>query len=242
MTTAEERRGDPRAPMVLRATVQPSGASVLQLHTADVSEGGAFICSPDPIEVGTTLEVTIGFPGLMEPEKRKAVVRWVRPEDRGGEHAGFGVQWVDERRATSLAQVLDPSAEPPVEGGRHITVLVVDDNPHMRKLVKSGLEKRSTAAARFDMLDAEDGEAAWRILEREDIDLAILDYYMPNLNGGQLLKRIRDNERTQLLPVIVMSSAADRKPEVMAGGADFFLDKPMQLVDVLETVRMLLRL
>jgi len=124
---------------------------------------------------------------------------------------------------------------------KHYDVLIVDDNKHVRDILKSGLERKGLqAGVELRTHEAEDGEEGWRRLERGGIDLVILDFYMPNVDGGSLLDRVRNSEAHRTLPVLVVSSEPDRKRVALDGGADEFLDKPLRLVDVVETVRSLL--
>lgn len=120
-------------------------------------------------------------------------------------------------------------------------VLIVDDNKHVREILASGLiRKGQQGGVDLKVLQAEDGDEGWRLIERGAIDLVILDFYMPNVDGGSLLKRVRDSEAHRALPVLVVSSESDRKKVALDGGADEFLDKPLRLVDVVDTVRNLL--
>ena len=94
----------------------------------------------------------------------------------------------------------------------------------------------------LDVILASDGDEAWQFIESGKVDLAILDFYMPNVDGGTVLDRVRSSADHSTMPVLVVSSEEDRKNVALAGGADRFLDKPLRLVDLAEEVRALLRI
>jgi len=102
------------------------------------------------------------------------------------------------------------------------TVLVVDDSVMSRQLVSRYVE-----ALGFDLLTAVDGMEAWGILERVVPDAVITDLEMPRLNGLNLIRRMRADDRLAEVPAIVIStrgSPADRQAGLEAG-ADAYLSK-----------------
>ena len=117
-------------------------------------------------------------------------------------------------------------------------VLVADDSITSRTLEQSVL-----SAAGYDVITAVDGAAAWRILERELVAVVVSDVEMPNLDGYALCERIRADERTARLPVILVTSLdePEHRARGMAAGADAYLAKSSFDQDtLLETVRMLI--
>ena len=78
------------------------------------------------------------------------------------------------------------------------TVLIADDEKEIRDLLRLYLEKDG-----YQVLEAEDGRAAVSILEKEEVDLALLDIMMPKMDGYQVLKRIREGSN---IPVMVLSA------------------------------------
>lgn len=92
-------------------------------------------------------------------------------------------------------------------------VLVVDDS-----LAARTLEKNILLDAGYQVILAEDGEEAWRTLERESFDLVVSDVDMPKLDGLELTRRIRKNNKLRDLPVILVTSL-DKPEQRVAGGA-----------------------
>lgn len=114
-------------------------------------------------------------------------------------------------------------------------ILIVDDS----RTVRASLSK--TLSVNFDIITAEDGEAAWQILLQQPlIDLVISDIMMPKLDGYGLICRIRgcDNQRINKLPIIVVTSAEDdiTRERAHACGANNFIVKPVNSTDLLERV------
>jgi DNA-binding response OmpR family regulator len=84
-------------------------------------------------------------------------------------------------------------------------ILVVDDSPTIRKVVASIL-----AAREYEAVLAEDGQAALEVLEREKVDLVLLDFVMPRMNGYQFCRELRANAELKNLPVVLMSAKGDK--------------------------------
>src|SRR5690606_34841927 len=101
-------------------------------------------------------------------------------------------------------------------------VLVVDDDPQIRKLVSVNLEKRE-----YQVHQVADGQAAIAYMERTMPDLVILDLVMPGISGNDVCEWIRERGET---PVIVLSAHDDeeRKVRALDAGADDYVTKPFK--------------
>jgi len=85
-------------------------------------------------------------------------------------------------------------------------ILVVDDSPTIRKVVASILEKRA-----YDAVTAEDGlDALEKLHDGEPVDLVLLDFVMPRMNGYQFCRELRSNPDRKNVPVVLMSAKGDR--------------------------------
>jgi two-component system chemotaxis response regulator CheY len=101
--------------------------------------------------------------------------------------------------------------------------MVVDDSPTIRKFVSISLTMRG-----FDVVVCADGMEAIEKLPDRKIDLVITDLNMPNLDGYELIKAIRNNEEYKETPIIILSSLAGSE-EIDRGlecGANSYLVKP----------------
>ncbi|WLR98972.1 PleD family two-component system response regulator [Shinella sumterensis] len=118
-------------------------------------------------------------------------------------------------------------------------ILVVDDIPANVKLLEARL-----LAEYFDVLTAENGYDALSICERTQVDLILLDIMMPGIDGFEVCERLKANPRTAHIPV-VMVTALDQPSDRVRGlkaGADDFLTKPVNDLQLMSRVKSLVRL
>jgi phosphate regulon transcriptional regulator PhoB len=117
-------------------------------------------------------------------------------------------------------------------------ILVVEDEPDIRKLVHYNL-----AQEHFQTLEAEDGERALRLLEREKPHLIILDLMLPGLSGLELCKQLRDRPETRRLPILMLTAKASEADRIVGleMGADDYLTKPFSPRELVARVKALLR-
>jgi CheY-like chemotaxis protein len=111
-----------------------------------------------------------------------------------------------------------------------IRVLLVDDSILIRTLIQETLQK-----AGFRVFTASDGKEAWKFLHKEQIHLVVSDVYMPNLDGLELTRLIRANEKMRMLPIILIS-ATDADEDRRLGltyGANAFIQKEKRDLDTL---------
>jgi class 3 adenylate cyclase len=118
-------------------------------------------------------------------------------------------------------------------------VLVVDDIPANVELVEALLEAQG-----YDISMAYNGEEALQKVAEDDPDLILLDVMMPGMNGFEVCRRIKGNEETRLIPIVLLT-ALDQVEDKVRGldaGADDFLTKPFNKAELLARVRSLLRI
>src|SRR5918994_3102687 len=117
-------------------------------------------------------------------------------------------------------------------------ILVVEDEPDIRKLINYNLTQD-----RFKVLEAEDGEQALKILQRERPNLVILDLMLPGLSGLELCKILRDRSDTSRLPILMLTAKAGEADKVVGleMGADDYLAKPFSPREMVARVRAILR-
>ncbi|MBB3162035.1 PleD family two-component system response regulator [Rhizobium leguminosarum bv. viciae 248] len=118
-------------------------------------------------------------------------------------------------------------------------ILVVDDIPANVKLLEARL-----LAEYFDVMTAADGYTALAICERNQVDLILLDIMMPGIDGFEVCERLKASQKTAHIPV-VMVTALDQPTDRVRGlkaGADDFLTKPVNDLQLISRVKSLLRL
>ena len=117
-------------------------------------------------------------------------------------------------------------------------ILVVEDEPDIRKLVQYNL-----AQERFKVLEAEDGEQALKIVQRDRPNLLILDLMLPGLSGIEVCRILRDRSETATLPILMLTAKAGETDRVLGleMGADDYLTKPFSPRELVARVRAILR-
>ena len=118
------------------------------------------------------------------------------------------------------------------------SVLVVDDDQRNVRLMESIL--RSSG---YQVLKAYNGEEALQVVEDDSPDLLLLDVMMPKMSGFELCQRLKGRYETRLLPIIMVTAlnALEDKVQALEYGADDFLSKPINKVELLAKVRSVLR-
>ena len=116
-----------------------------------------------------------------------------------------------------------------------LKVLVVDDEPPIRKLLRMGLSSQF-----YEILDAPSGKAALELLGNKP-DLIILDLGLPDMDGLDLLRKMR--QQNEGVPIVVLSSRGDEAGKVQALdlGADDYVTKPFGMDELLARIRAALR-
>jgi phosphate regulon transcriptional regulator PhoB len=117
-------------------------------------------------------------------------------------------------------------------------ILIVEDEPDIRKLVQYNLTQE-----RFNVLEAEDGEQALKLLQREKPNLVILDLMLPGLSGMELCKLLRQRSETAQLPILMLTAKAGEADRIVGleMGADDYLAKPFSPREMVARVRAILR-
>lgn len=113
------------------------------------------------------------------------------------------------------------------------TILVADDEADLRRLVVRRLRR-----AGHEVVEAADGEAAWALALEHDFDVAVLDVRMPLLDGYSLTRRIRADEATHDMGVILLTASAQEHEEQTGrdAGADRYMHKPFVPAELLAAV------
>ncbi|HYS06258.1 MAG TPA: response regulator [Candidatus Dormibacteraeota bacterium] len=131
-----------------------------------------------------------------------------------------------------------PADDPSAPAERSGTVLVVDDDQRNVRLMESILR-----GSGYQVVKAYNGEDALRLVETAPPDMLLLDVMMPRMSGFELCQRLKDRYETRLLPIIMVTAlnALEDKVQALEYGADDFLSKPINKVELLAKVRSVLR-
>lgn len=113
-------------------------------------------------------------------------------------------------------------------------ILVVDDDPMVTRLVRINLELEG-----FDVVEAWDGKTALKILKENPPDLLVLDIMMPQMDGWQVLEKVREQQIYKNLPIVILTAKVQDE-DIAKGwkmGADGYVVKPFNPVGLAETLR-----
>ena len=118
----------------------------------------------------------------------------------------------------------------------HVRVLVVDDEPPIRRLLHTSL-----SAHGYQVIEAATGRAAMNEVARAKPDIIVLDLGLPDINGQDLVRELR--EQGSAIPIVILSSRSDEKGKVEALdlGADDYVTKPFGVDELIARIRAALR-
>ncbi len=119
-------------------------------------------------------------------------------------------------------------------------ILVVDDEPRNIKILQIQLQARG-----YDIITAGDGAEALQIISNDQPDLILLDINMPKVDGFEVVERVRANQKTEFIPIVMITALRDTQEnriKAVEAGADDFIEKPFSSFEVLARIRSLLRI
>ncbi len=117
-------------------------------------------------------------------------------------------------------------------------VLVIEDEKNIAELVRYNLEREG-----FQVVVAQNGEEGLRLVEQHHPDLVLLDLLLPRLDGLEVCRRLRQNDATRLLPIIILTAKASEADKVsgLELGADDYVTKPFSPRELIARIRVALR-
>ena len=117
------------------------------------------------------------------------------------------------------------------------TVMVVDDNPDIVTIVKTILEGKG-----YGVQSAYSGQEVFNLLKEQKPDLIVLDIMMPQMDGLEVLTRLKGEPSTATIPVILLTAKVQYE-DVLGGykmGADYYITKPFTSTQLLNGINLLL--
>src|SRR6266566_991961 len=110
--------------------------------------------------------------------------------------------------------------------GDRATVLICDDEPSLRELIRVSLE------GRYNFANADDGEECLDVALKRRPDVVILDMMMPRRDGLEVLRELRQNPEFAETAVIVLTAQPAKREEALEAGANIVMDKPFTPDDI----------
>lgn len=115
------------------------------------------------------------------------------------------------------------------------TILIVDDEFGAVEVVTAALEDEG-----YRVLSAANGRLGLERLAHNPVDLAIIDYMMPLMDGAQIAQAMRTSPELREIPIIMISAVGETQVRARFNGYQAFLRKPFRIAALLESVRRLL--
>jgi uncharacterized protein (TIGR02266 family) len=246
-----ERRKCPRVTAILKVEYETADGLAVDYLT-DLSDGGLFIRTTLPFEIGETISFTLSFPGLLDPLPLQGIVR--RKQGAAGpqdQDQGVGVEFVFsdakvKETVRGLAARFATEDAPQPVGAVPFKILLVDDNRVVLDLFAVALrslygDPRNQKYVP-QITTALDGSQAWRLLKSEHFDLAIIDSYLPELDGTSVVRFARADPALKELPIVMISvDEKNMKLQSINAGANLFVAKPVQAKALISTLSALVR-
>ncbi|MFC1592831.1 response regulator [Candidatus Omnitrophota bacterium] len=119
-----------------------------------------------------------------------------------------------------------------------LKILIADDDPDIRDVLKLTLAEEN-----YTVLEAEDGAEALKIINSKPLDLVLLDYKMPQVDGRQVIKKVKSDILLRHLPIIMVTGKGELEDKIggLDAGADDYITKPFEPKELLARIRMTLR-
>ena len=116
-------------------------------------------------------------------------------------------------------------------------ILVVEDEWEIRNLLAEFLAREG-----YDVIQASNGKEALESAEKENPQVILLDVKMPGIDGVEVCRRLKEEDKTRFIPIIMVTALKDRAVDAFVEGADDFVTKPFNLRELSFRVRSMLRI
>ncbi len=202
---------------------RPADSQLERTITVNLSLGGLCLYSDVLYPIGSELFCVLSLPGRERPIEMAGTVAWFQQVDREVHGYKMGLDFTEmssKDRAALQALLAHP---PATERSRSKRLLLVDDDEELCQALKLRFE-----AGGFEVITAGDGLEGLRKGREEHPDLVILDLMLPNLNGSEVCRLLKYDQKFRHIPII-LCTARSRKEDRLMGetvGADAYVTKP----------------
>ena len=246
-----ERRRFPRTASLLKVDYR-SSSELLSDYLHDLSEGGLFVRTDLDLQVGQRLRFAVSFPGLLDAVELEGVVRWrtSRQGEGGVRGKGVGCEFLfrtaeQKRWIAQLVARLSKASAPSGAGlavERYVVLLVgAVEEGHERFLRSLEGDHEAPLGAAIELTAARSAIDALHLLDSVRFDLGVIDYALPGLNGADLIRHLRGDRRASRMAIVATGPLdAEARRACMQAGADLYLEKPIAVEGLVETLSGLL--
>ncbi len=115
-----------------------------------------------------------------------------------------------------------------------ISILIIDDDRMIRQLLQNTLSRKD-----FVVYAAEDGQSGIDLAQKEDVDVILLDWMMPSMDGMEVFRQLKQNEKTRQVPVFMLTSKGTGGDidQAISAGIDDYIVKPFSTSEIDKTIR-----
>lgn len=226
--------------MVLRAELSHDQREIIA-HTTELTPESAVVRTDEPLSTGDVVSLRLSLRQLLAPIELSARVTAIDPGSGLGFFPGVTLafeQPTPEQRE-HLARLVgalegDAADEPPV-----CRILVVEDSQLMREHVETRAGRVADEGVRVVVDTADSVERAMELLESRSYALALVDLFLPDRVGDQLVRTIRERGLDHIAVIGCSVGGASARESFLEAGADLYLDKPVKVKDLFATVQRL---
>ena len=117
-------------------------------------------------------------------------------------------------------------------------LLIVEDEKPIRDMFRFALLRTE-----FSLLEAEDAQSLWKVLDQQQPDLILMDWMLPDSSGIELTQRLKQDEQFAKIPIIMLTARSEEKDKIQGlnAGADDYVVKPFSPLELLARIKAVLR-
>jgi CheY-like chemotaxis protein len=223
---------------LVRAEIRAGRESAIT-YGFDLTAKSVFVVTEWKPPIGSQIALRLSFLDVVPPIDLVASVDASREQGNPGDPSGLWLTFAEEPKVSALLDRTRRVREAP-RTDRKYRVLLVEDSGFTRDMFAYGIAN----GPHGDLLTidhAESVEHAWSRLAGESYDLVVVDFYLPNENGAVLIRRLRADPRLARIAIVGVSvGGRDAREAMTAAGADLFVDKPLALRDLANTLSIVL--
>ena len=226
--------------MVLRAELARDQREIIA-HTTELTPETAVVRTDEPLSPGDVVSLRLSLRQLLAPIQLAARVTAIDPGSGLGFFPGvtlaFEEPTPDQREL--LARLVGSIESAAADELPVCRILVVEDSQLMREHVETRAGRVADDGVRVVVDTADSVERAIELLEARTYALALIDLFLPDRVGDQLVRTIRERGLDQLAVIGCSVGGSSARESFLEAGADLYLDKPVKVKDLFTTVQRL---